>query len=347
MPHNHAGCMSPRDYFTEQLLTILVCAGVGFVGVQMYRNEMLQYILAPQFHLPVLIGSVGVLVLVVLRAAAVWKEAGELQPVGDMSCNVNHVHTAACNHPLPGMPGAAADENVADTDDHTHDMSWVFARMLILVFPVALFMMGIPNGGFSIERQRKMLGTEVALSDPQEAKRLALDPATKPEAGSEKTEPNGTVTRVLLHEKKVGESGEVKVVRLREIKPATGEPKYIILPEAGTEMRFNDLADAALDGDRRNAYSGQTAILEGRFSRIDDKQFTLFRLKMTCCGADAVMLKVRIFAPQVPSHPAGEWVRVKGVIQFVQDKDGRYNPVLTIADLTDVAPATVKNEYEF
>lgn len=347
MPHNHSGCMSPRDYFTEQLLTILVCAGMGFVGVQMYRTEMLQHILAPQFHLPVLIGSVGVLVLVVLRAVAVWNEAGALQPVGDMNCDVNHVHTASCAHPLPGLPGGAADDNVNETDGHTHDMSWVFARMLVLVFPVALFMMDIPNGGFSIERQRKMLGAEMALSDPQEGKRLALDPATKPEPGTEKTEANGTVTRVFVYPKKVEGSTEPKLVRIREIKPATGEAKYIILPEAGTEMRFNDLADAALDGDKRNAYSGQTAILEGRFSRIDDKQFTLFRLKMTCCGADAVMLKVRIFAPQVPSHPAGEWVRVKGVIQFVQDRDGRYNPVLTIADLTDVVPSKPKNEYEF
>ena len=25
MVHSHLGCQSPRDYFTEQLLTILVC----------------------------------------------------------------------------------------------------------------------------------------------------------------------------------------------------------------------------------------------------------------------------------------------------------------------------------
>ena len=31
----------------------------------MYRTDRLEYILAPQFHLPVLIGGIGVLVLVV------------------------------------------------------------------------------------------------------------------------------------------------------------------------------------------------------------------------------------------------------------------------------------------
>ena len=33
MAHSHLGCQSPRDYFTEQLLTILVCGALGFVGV--------------------------------------------------------------------------------------------------------------------------------------------------------------------------------------------------------------------------------------------------------------------------------------------------------------------------
>ena len=60
---------SVRNYFTEQLLTILVCGLFGFAAVQMYRNDMLGF-LAPQFRNPVLYGGLGVLLLVVLRAAA-------------------------------------------------------------------------------------------------------------------------------------------------------------------------------------------------------------------------------------------------------------------------------------
>ena len=78
MAHSHLGCQSPRDYFTEQLLTILVCGALGFVGIQMYRTDMLRHILAPQFHGPVLYGSIAVLVLVVVRAITVWREAGSL-----------------------------------------------------------------------------------------------------------------------------------------------------------------------------------------------------------------------------------------------------------------------------
>ncbi len=79
MAHSHSGRMSPRDYFTEQLLTILVCGALAFVGIQMYLNGMLGYILAPQFHAAVLVGSIGVLVLVAFRAIAVWREAGDLE----------------------------------------------------------------------------------------------------------------------------------------------------------------------------------------------------------------------------------------------------------------------------
>src|SRR5262245_44223376 len=175
MAHSHLGCQSPRDYFTEQLLTILVCGALAFVGIEMYRNGMLEYILAPQFHLYVIIGSVAVMLLVIVRALAVWREAGELQPVDDMGCQENHVHTAACNHTLPGLPvGDAPDANMMDDHGHSHDMSWVFARMLILVFPVALFALGIPNSGFSIEAQKRMMKDELALNiDPKLLEEMA------------------------------------------------------------------------------------------------------------------------------------------------------------------------------
>ena len=75
--HLHPG-ESMRDYFTEQLLAILVCGLFGFAAIQMYRNNMLDF-LTPNFREPVLYGGIGVLVLVAFRAFTVWKEAGELQ----------------------------------------------------------------------------------------------------------------------------------------------------------------------------------------------------------------------------------------------------------------------------
>jgi hypothetical protein len=342
MAHSHLGCQSPRDYFTEQLLTILVCGGLGFVGVQMYRQDMLRHILAPQFHTPVLIGSIAVLVLVAVRAITVWREAGQLQPVDDMMCQQNHVHSAACNH-LPGLPtGTTPDENLMDDHGHSHDMSWVFARMLILVFPIALFALGIPNSGFSQDKLNKMLERDKQAAfnlDPKELEAMAKDPASTVYESSDA--PDGSKVRVLQTP-----SG----LKVREVVPLSGGPAaYSLVSEAGSEMRFNELNDAAFDADKRRSYTGQTAILEGKFNRLTDKEFTLYRLKMTCCGADAVMLKVRIIAPHVPAVPEGEWVRVKGVIRFIKAPgQERYTPVLVLNDIAKDIERNIKvrNEYE-
>ena len=340
MAHNHAGCQSPRDYFTEQLLTILVCGGLGFVAVQLYLNDMLKHILAPQFHLPVLIGGVAVFVLVALRGLAVWREAGALVPAtDDPTCQVNHVHTANCNH-LPGLPGGDADPNLVDDHGHSHDMSWMFARMLILVFPIALFALGIPNSGLSSEAQEKKLGLEAAL-DPETLKERAKDAKVE----DVKTDADGNTTRTL----RTG-SG----LMLREVTTKDGNVTLNVIAQGGEEMRFNTLAEAASDADKRKSYEGQTAIMEGRFRPIQGasgKEFTLFRMKMTCCGSDTVPIKVRIIAPHSVDRQYFDWVRVKGVIQFRQipGQDG-YIPVLMLGDVTDIQLIPnnqIKNEYEF
>jgi hypothetical protein len=313
----------------------------------MYRNDMLRHILAPQFHAPVLVGSIAVLVLVALRAVAVWREAGQLQPVDEMTCQENHVHTAACcNNQLPGLPlGTTPDANLVDDHGHSHDMSWVFARMLILVFPIALFALGIPNSGFSQDKLNKMLEQDKqnALNqDPKELERMAKDPAAVVLETS--TEPDGSKVRVIQP------PAPNEKLKIREVTPPTGEPKYALVSDAGVEMRFNELNDAAFDADKRRSYTGQTAILEGKFNRLTEKEFTLYRLKMTCCGPDAVMLKVRIVAPQVPPASEGEWVRVRGVIRFLKAPgQERYTPVLMVNDIGKDIDRNIKvgNEYEF
>ena len=341
MAHSHSGCQSPKDYFTEQLLTILVCGGLAFVAIQMYRHDMLRHILVPQFHLPVLIGGVAVFVLVAVRAFAVWREAGELVPASDdPTCQVNHVHSAACNHPLPGMPGAPnTDENLVDDHGHSHDMSWVFARMLILVFPIALFSLGIPNAGLSPEAQARALGEDVAL-DAGTLKDMAQDATVE----ATETLSDGSVARTLR---------TASGIQLREVTAKGGEPVYSLIRQAGTEMRFNDLTEAAFDADKRKSYAGQTAIMEGRFQPLQGgKEFTLFRQKMTCCGPDSVMLKVRIVAPQsVGDFKYFDWVRVKGVVEFIQvPGQDRFIPVVRLLDVTDIERIPkdkIKNEYEF
>jgi hypothetical protein len=208
--------------------------------------------------------------------------------------------------------------------------------MLILAFPVALYFIGLPATSFSKERQLKMLRGEKALGAGN-LKDLVKD-ATVLQAA--KQIGNDTVT--ILKTK----SG-LKVKRT-ESKDG-GEATFELISETGRPMRFSELNDAALDAGKRKYMEGETAILEGRFKRLADKEFSLFRMKMTCCASDTVPLKVRIIVPQSVGHIDDfQWVKVKGQIQFweVPGQD-RYIPVLMVADIRDVdGNATAQNEYE-
>lgn len=336
--HHHDG-ESVSSYFTEQLLTILVCGLIGFAAIQMYRTDRLEF-LAPQFRPPVLYGGIGVVVLVVVRSIAVWKEAGEMQ-AKLKACDQNHVHTEECNH---GHDHGAHDHHDHSHDHghghdhdhgHSHDMSWVFARMLILVFPVALYFLGLPNAAFSKDRQMLMMRGEKALGAGN------LEDVVKDAEVLEAAKEVGNETVTVLKTK----TG----LKVRKKEPKEGgQPVYELISDSGRPMKFGELNDAALDAGKRQYMEGETAILEGRFKRLADKEFSLFRMKMTCCASDTVPLKVRIIVPlAVNQYDDFQWVKVKGQIQFWQvPGQDRYIPVLMVADIKDVSPESPKNEYE-
>jgi hypothetical protein len=388
--HHHEG-EAISAYFTEQLLTILVAGLFGFVAIQMYRGGMLNNLLAPQFHTWVLAGGIAIMCLVILRAVAIWNEAGLLQAhAGHVHIHDGHLHVHSHDHhhhhhdhdhdhgcgdhphthsnkqreaeteqihaheqAAPSPPAApeapisqhghAGHHNETDSEEedeevdhgHSHDLSWVMARLLVLIFPVSLYFLGLPNATYSKERQLRMLGQESSLGAE-----LLQELAKDAEIVEEKTLEDGSLQRTL--KTKTG-------LRLLETrKPDGSQPRLELLGGEGRRMRFNDLNDAAFDEAKRQSLQGQTAILEGRFRRLGDKEFTLFRLKMTCCAADTVPLRVRIVVPQALSgFQDFDWVEVKGQIQFVKvPGQERYLPVIMVADITDVRKTEPKGEYE-
>jgi hypothetical protein len=345
MGHDHHHGESVSNYFTEQLLTILVCGLLGFAAIQLYLNNMLDDILVEQFRAFVLAGGIGVFILVALRAIAVWKEAGEIQAqltdqANGLTCAADHVHGPDCDHD-PGIGGP--DDHAHDHEHgHSHDMSWTFARMLILVFPVGLFFLGLPNGRLSADEQLRLAGGGHALGDDT-LKQMA-EGAQVLETKQEKLAVNGQQTDVTVRVLKT-----TKGLRIREITLPGDQKKYELVSTGNAErMRFNDLNDAAFDEAKRKSMEGRAVILEGRFKRLADKEFTLFRLKMTCCAADTVPLKVQIIVPQpINNIEDFTWVRVKGQLQFFQvPGSDRYIPVVMVAENSDAKPADAQNEYE-
>lgn len=245
---------------------------------------------------------------------------------------------------LPSQPPHEPDHSEATVEEedehdtnhgHSHDLSWVMARMLVLIFPVSLYFLGLPNATYSKERQLRMLGQESSIGAE-----LLHELAKDAEVIAEKKLEDGSIQRTL--KTKTG-------LRLLETRKSDGsQPRLEVLGGEGRRMRFNDLNDAASDEAKRQSLQGQIAILEGRFRRLGDKEFTLFRLKMTCCAADTVPLRVRIVVSQALSgFQDFDWVEVKGQIQFVKvPGQERYLPVILVADITDVRKTEPKGEYE-
>src|SRR5262245_2997881 len=75
MAHAHSHGHDERAYYLDQLFTIAVCGSLGLVAVLMYRWNWLG-ILADPFHLPVLLGGVALLIVVAVRAVALWQAVG-------------------------------------------------------------------------------------------------------------------------------------------------------------------------------------------------------------------------------------------------------------------------------
>lgn len=316
--HDHQHGDSAREYFTEQLLTIFVVGLFGAVAILMYDSGKLKYILVKEFHIPVLVGGIAILVLVAIRAITVWREAGMTQDHGhdhghehhhdhghthdhahdhhahdhhahdhEHGPDCDHTHGPGCEHEHHDHEHAHAHDHhdhghdhTAEDHGHSHDLAWVFARMLVLFFPVALFISGVPNSGFSQEHINKLLGQDELLS---------------------------------------ADAGAVQ-------------------QGAGTQLSFNDLNDAGFNDAKREALKGQVGILKGQFRRLGDKQFTLYRLKMTCCATDQIPLKVQIVAPTaVSGFSDGQWVEVKGEVRFLKKGDSsQYVPYVAVADVADI-----------
>ncbi len=174
---------------------------------------------------------------------------------------------------------------------HDHDPALTCSRLIVLSFPVALFLIGVPNSGFSQDRIRIMLGGDDAISG----------------GFADIADQNGTVTT------------------------------------------FRELAESAQDAEGRSRLEGQTAVIEGRYSWIDSRQFTLFRLKMTCCAADTVPLKVRVVLKNgtLSGLDQFHWVRMTGRVQFVTAPNSeRYLPVVVVDDAQDIQPIEPLREYD-
>lgn len=128
-------------------------------------DGMLLKMLHPKFFLWVLMGGIALLFLVFIRAIALWRSVDEAVAVPDHThdrehcghehshCDHDHDHGIQTAAPLPlSTPIHHHHDHGHDhSHDHGHDHGWAPWRYVVLLLPVVLYFLNLPNRGFSAD----------------------------------------------------------------------------------------------------------------------------------------------------------------------------------------------------
>jgi len=305
--HHHHG----ESYYLDQLCTIGACGLLGGITLLMWKTDLLfagkfeTPLLAPQFRIPVLLGALALLIVVVVRAVALWVQVGKRKAAANAHGHVHshdHEHDHEhCEH--EHHEHCEHGHHHAHSHDHpVHDHAHDHSHHH-----------DHDHGhdhGFAPWRYAVILLPLLLAS-------LLLYYHYQ---GLELTYSKDRILGML------GKAEEIEA----------GES---VATKSEIPLRFDELAVAAALPSKRKNYEGHVGKLKGKYQPITDRDFTLFRLKITCCASDAIPLKVRIVSSEpLPQDLApGDWIEASGQIQFrkIVGKD-EYMPVLL------TSPAGVK-----
>lgn len=156
MAHDHSHD-DRNAYYLNQLFTIAVCGALGGVTVMLWYSDKLRFLVVERFWLPTLIGGITLLTLVLIRAIAVWRSVDESLHAGHSHdhahehCDHAHEH---CDHDHAHDHTHVHDHHHHGHDhgsgaDHGHDHGWAPWRYVVLLVPVVLYFLNLPNEGFS------------------------------------------------------------------------------------------------------------------------------------------------------------------------------------------------------
>lgn len=156
MAHSHDHSHD-SNYYLDQICTIASCGLLGGVAIMMFVSNRLELILAPQFWIPVLVGGIGLILMVIIRAITLWRQAGRMK-----QCQHNHSHDhhhhehdLEHGHEHHHHDHDHHDHEHAHSHDHGHEHGWTPARYAILMLPIVLYFLNLPNSSFSADFMKK------------------------------------------------------------------------------------------------------------------------------------------------------------------------------------------------
>ena len=155
MAHQHH---EDDSYYVDQLCMVAISATFAAVCLALYcwQKQMLSFLLvSEQLRLCVLASGVVLMILALMRGWSLWVESaakpgdessshrGKLPMVHDHAHDHAHDHTHdhTCSHDHPH------DHTHADHSHADHEHASAPWRYVVMLVPVILFMLGLPNKG--------------------------------------------------------------------------------------------------------------------------------------------------------------------------------------------------------
>jgi hypothetical protein len=170
--HSHEHSEAAENYFLDQLCTVAVCAALGVVAVVMFQLNKLNF-LASSFWVPVFVGGLLLIALAIIRAGAVWHLAAKSRAADAIDNGlVAHEHASGHNeehnhedHGHEHSHSHGHEHGHSHAHSHSHaaedrgrDHGWAPWRYIVMLVPVLLFALGLPNAGFSNKWIERNLG---------------------------------------------------------------------------------------------------------------------------------------------------------------------------------------------
>lgn len=331
MAHTHK---ADEGYFLDQIFAVALCGALGGIAVLLYfvKTSMLNDMLDAKFHPYLLVGGIALLVLVVIRAVALWKLAGE---VGQHTHAHHHGHDHAhphdhaqhhhdhehCDHHHDDCGHEHQHEH--HDHDHGHDHGWDPWRYMVLMLPVVLFLLGLPNKG--LRARHKDVNFEADFAPQTAASTLGL---LAPPSGA-----GPVLAASLIYPGRNDRYGDGFVTSVDE-----------------HDMRFSVLEEAGYDAGLRYLYNNKAVTVIGEFTaREDSDRFGLVRYRRNCCAADAIPLHaVIMISPNWQGERLdvkerqGKWVKVTARLFFLKKRGtDDFIPALIVFPSKEKPPNTL------
>ncbi len=317
----HAHPHHDENFILDQICTVFVCGLLAAIGFLIWKVDLLMKfnILTSQFNLFVLLGSVVLAALTIIRGVSIWNLVGERKMHAQKLAEHVHSHDHECDH---HGPGEACDHDhgpaghVHDDDHHDHDHD---------------------HHDHDHDHHDHSDHEHSHAHDHGHGHDHGHDHSFAPWRYAVMIVPLLLSAMLLYYHfdkinlvystdrlVKMGEGGDVEFEAGQlQSKKGSGEVQPV---------GFKELTAAAQTQDQRDYWSGKMAEVKGLFNPKGNREFSVFRLRMTCCASDAVPVKVRIFTPTDVSQfglEAGKGVVVTGQVEFRKAKGTNdYFPVL-------------------